>query len=261
MQERRQCGIPLGDIHKQMSKSYSEAARGSDRPAWINDPEREKTNVLEMPFAAEEIRRQLRRLPANSAPGPDGTTYAHWKRIDPEGKMLTVILNICRKAARVPSSWKKSTTVLAYKNKGDEKDLRNWRPTCLQNIIYKIYAATIAKRIATWAIDGDVINTVQKGFLLYEGCFEHIFLLRLCLKDAHRKKRKIGVVGECVRIGTDPTPSRINGGAGTHRKYCGSGKGYLHRFNNEGEDRHGPFRGDTMSQRSETGLPAQPDPL
>ena len=55
-----QCGIPLGDIHKQMSKSYSEVAKGPDRPAWIDDPEREKTDVLETPFAAEEVKRQLR---------------------------------------------------------------------------------------------------------------------------------------------------------------------------------------------------------
>ena len=68
-----QCGIPLGDIHKQMSKSYSEVAKGPDRPIW--------------------------------------------------------------------------------------------------------------------AIEGDVINMAQKGFLPYEGCFEHIFLLRSCLEDARRKKR------------------------------------------------------------------------
>ena len=131
-------------------------------------------------------------LPAYSTPGPDGTTYAHWKRLDPEGKLLTTVMNICREAARVPPSWKTSTTVLAYKNKGDEKDLKNWRPICLQNMIYKIYAATIAKRIASWAIDGDVINTTQKGFLPYEGCFEHTFLLRSCLEDACRRKRKPG---------------------------------------------------------------------
>ena len=70
-----------------------------------------------------------------------------------------------------------STTVLAYKNKGDEKELRNWQLICLQNTIYKIYAATIA-RIANWAMDEKVINTAQKGFLPYEGCFEHTFLLR-----------------------------------------------------------------------------------
>lgn len=76
---------------------------------------------------------------------------------------------------------------MAYKSQGDEKDLKNWRPICLQNTIYKIHAATIT-RIATWAIDGEVINTAQKGFLPYEGCFEHTFLLRSCLEDARRRK-------------------------------------------------------------------------
>ena len=106
---RRQCGIPLRDIHKQMSKSYSEAGRGPDRPVWIEDPEREKTDVLETPFAVEEVRRQLRRLPANSALGPDGIAYAHWKRINPEGKMLTVILGkppgYHRLGRQGPPSW------------------------------------------------------------------------------------------------------------------------------------------------------------
>ena len=55
-----------------------------------------------------------------------------------------------------------------------------------------MYAAMIARRIAHRAIK-EVINTAQKGFLLYEGCFEHMFLLRLCLEDAQRIKRKIGV--------------------------------------------------------------------
>jgi len=74
----------------------------------------------------EEVRRQLRRLPARSALGPDGVTYGHWKRLDPEDKLITIICNICRRAARIPPSWKTSTTVLAYKNKGDEADLGNW---------------------------------------------------------------------------------------------------------------------------------------
>ena len=62
----------------------------------------------------EEVRRQLRRLPAYSAPGPDGVTCAQWKCLDPEGKLLSIIMNVCRKVARVPPSWKMSTTVLAY---------------------------------------------------------------------------------------------------------------------------------------------------
>jgi len=71
--------------------------------------------------------------------------------------------------------------------------LGNWRPICLQNTLYKIYAATIARRIADWALEEDVIHTAQKGFLPYEGCFEHTFLLRSCMEDPRRRKRRLGI--------------------------------------------------------------------
>ena len=41
--ERRQCGIPPAEIHREMTKSYSVAGRGPTRPTWINDPDRERT--------------------------------------------------------------------------------------------------------------------------------------------------------------------------------------------------------------------------
>ena len=94
-------------------------------------------------------------------------------------------------AKKIPESWKKSITVLAYKNKGDKRDLSNWRPICLQNTVYKLYAACIAKRIASWAIASDVISHAQKGFLPFEGCFKHTFLLQSCMQDARRRCRKI----------------------------------------------------------------------
>jgi len=59
--------------------------------------------------------------------------------------------------------------------------------------LYKIYAATIARRIADWALEENVIHTAQKRFLPYEGCFEHTFLLRSCMEDAQRRKRRLGI--------------------------------------------------------------------
>lgn len=85
-QERHQCSILLKAIHQQMSKSYSVAGRGVEKPAWIVDPEREKTDALDTPLTVNEVRRQLRCLPVYSAPRPDGATYAYWKKLDPKGK-------------------------------------------------------------------------------------------------------------------------------------------------------------------------------
>jgi len=78
-EDRKECKIPLPDIHSQMSESYSTAVRGPTKPSWVRDPDREQTDVLDGSFTTEEVKRQLRRLPARSAPGPDGVTYGSWK--------------------------------------------------------------------------------------------------------------------------------------------------------------------------------------
>ena len=146
-EEREVCNIPLDQIHHQMTEMYANTHQQGDQPDWIRRPERENTDVLDARFTKEEIIFQARRLPARSAPGPDGLTYQNWKALDPKGELLTLILNLCRKAKRIPGSWKKSVTVLAYKNRGDKQDLSSWRPICLQNTIYKLYAACIAREL------------------------------------------------------------------------------------------------------------------
>jgi len=51
----------------------------------------------------------------------------------------------------------------------------------------------ITRRIANWTLEENVIHTAQKGFLPYKGCFEHTFLLRSCMKDTRRRKRRLGI--------------------------------------------------------------------
>jgi len=40
-EDRKECKIPLPDIHTQMSESYSAALKGPTKPSWVRDPERE----------------------------------------------------------------------------------------------------------------------------------------------------------------------------------------------------------------------------
>eukprot|EP00731_Ephydatia_muelleri_P034304 Em0054g27a len=69
--------------------------------------------------------------------------------------------------------------------------MRNWRPISLQLTCYKLYAAIIARRIASWATETSSFSWSQKGFLAYDGCSEHNFLLRSILGDSRRKKRNV----------------------------------------------------------------------
>ena len=63
----------------------------------------------------------------------------------------------------------------------------------LQPTVYKIYAAILAKRLATWAIFYKRISPSQKGFLPYEGCAKHSFLLRSVFEDSKRRNRNVRV--------------------------------------------------------------------
>lgn len=64
----------------------------------------------------------------------------------------------------------------------------------MQPTIYKIYAAILARRLATWTIDEKKISNSQKGFLPFEGCLEHSFLLQSVFEDSKRRKRNARVV-------------------------------------------------------------------
>ena len=162
-------------------------------PQWLTECLKAGDNPPEwdsVPISAMEVKHQLKRLPGNSAPGPDRLPYKVWKAIDPSGFILAKILEICRLHKRIPKSWKESTTILLYK-KGDKSVPSNWRPISLQNAVYKIYAALWAKRLATWASEAEIISPCQKGFMPGEGCSEHAFLLRSLMEDARRSRKSL----------------------------------------------------------------------
>lgn len=67
--------------------------------------------------------------------------------------------------------------------------MRNWRPISLQLTCYKLYAAIIARRVASWAT---ATSSFVKGFLAYDGCSEHNFLLRSMITNCRRKRKEFG---------------------------------------------------------------------
>ena len=142
---------------------------------------------------AAEVSNQLKRLPAQSSPGPDGVPYYVWKSGKSSPELLAQIYSVCCTNRRIPSSWKTSTTILIHK-KGDESLPSNWRPISLQPTIYKVYAAILARRLASWALQNKKISSSQKGFLPFEGCAEHSFLLRSALEDSKRRNKTLRVV-------------------------------------------------------------------
>lgn len=81
------------------------------------------------PFDRQVVAKKLHRFD-NTAPGDDGLTYQHWKRLDPTCSVLTEVLNICLLYERIPPAWKKATTILIFKKRqqGGHRQLETYLP-------------------------------------------------------------------------------------------------------------------------------------
>nr|XP_050025000.1 uncharacterized protein LOC126519682 [Dermacentor andersoni] len=134
------------------------------------------------PFSPEEVAAKLRKC-ESTAPGEDRLTYHHWRQVDPEGRFLAAVYNLCLQYRRTPLSWKSARTILIHK-KGDREDPTNWRPIALGRTIAKLYAGCLTTRLQRWLGDHAVLSRCQKGFLPHDAVFEHNFVLQGRLDDA-----------------------------------------------------------------------------
>jgi hypothetical protein len=159
----------------------------SPPPDWLpSPPEDVDPDDLTHPISGQEVKAQLGRFPSQSSPAPDGVPYHALKILNPT--QLADILNVCLLNRRTPASWKASNTILVHK-KGGRDHPANWRPISLQCTIYKLYSAILAKWLTAWAVDGKKVSSAQKGFLPFEGCMEHSFLMRRLSRTASGERK------------------------------------------------------------------------
>ncbi|KAE8738256.1 hypothetical protein FOCC_FOCC016267, partial [Frankliniella occidentalis] len=138
--------------------------------------------ILVAPINREAIAARLSKA-ANTAPGPDGVDFNTLKSKDRGAHVMFVIFSRCYNAQTIPAAWRTSRTILLHK-KGPKDSLSNWRPIALSNCMYKLYTGVLADAILSWSITTGAISKEQKGFMPYEGCSEHNFVLQQCLDDA-----------------------------------------------------------------------------
>ncbi|CAG4931222.1 unnamed protein product [Parnassius apollo] len=156
-----------------------------------DDPTSQSESELIKVFERKEVIRKLKSK-SNTSPGPDGLTYGDLRKADPGAFVLTALFNAVWRLEVVPGCWKDSNTILLHK-KGPESDISNWRPIAMGDTCPKLFAAIVADRVKTWAIANRRYSTSQKGFLPYEGCYEHNFVLQETIQQARRDKGEVVV--------------------------------------------------------------------
>ncbi|KAG6928863.1 hypothetical protein G0U57_006888, partial [Chelydra serpentina] len=86
---------------------------------------------------------------------------------------------------KIPSSWKESNTILLHK-KGDQENLKNYRPICLLSHIYKLFTKVITNRLSQ-SLDEQQPRE-QAGFRRNFSTIDHIFTLSQLLERAREYK-------------------------------------------------------------------------
>eukprot|EP00983_Pelagomonas_calceolata_P034367 1076998-Pelagomonas_calceolata.AAC.1 len=81
----------------------------------------------------------LHSLTNNMSPGPDGIANELLKHL-PQGckESIHILFVIMWATGVTPKAWKKSDTILIYKEKGSQIDIASYRPNGLANTIYKL---------------------------------------------------------------------------------------------------------------------------
>ena len=108
----------------------------------------EDKDMCDAIITVEELQTAITNMAKNKSPGPDGLTVEwHCKFYD---CMYDILLHIfqCVKNDNIMSrSMRFGVISLIYKNKGDNRSLKNWRPISLLNVDYKILARILSARL------------------------------------------------------------------------------------------------------------------
>lgn len=108
----------------------------------------ESKENLERGLSCEELRYAIEKMQNNKSPGPDGITAEFYKMFWPE--LSTILLELYQTISEfhvMSKSMCRGIITLIYKNKGDRRHLKNWRPISLLNVDYKIIAKVMANRM------------------------------------------------------------------------------------------------------------------
>ena len=123
---------------------------------------RDEAEALDLEISLLELDKAVSECRNNTAPGPDGFSYAFLKQFWQHFRIpLQKYATCCFNKGTLTSSFKTAAIRLIPK-KGDPTSLKNWRPISLLNCIYKILSRALNNRLKT--VNDKLTSRAQKGF-------------------------------------------------------------------------------------------------
>ena len=124
-------------------------------------------------------------LSLGKAPGPDRIPNDILRALPYEAlKALHNLIQIMWATGITPHSWKHSTTILLYKNKGTPMDLTFYRRIGLESTLYKTWTSMVCKTMAHHAETQGILSGSQGGFRAKRSTHHQLETLVSLLEDA-----------------------------------------------------------------------------
>jgi hypothetical protein len=134
--------------------------------------------LLDKKLSKAECRQAMRSMGDDQLPGPDKLPAEFYKLYETliSENYYDMIEEACE-YGYLPEDTTKGTIAFIYKNKGDPRDMRNYRPITLLQVDYKIYAKILVARPKKKITN--IISPAQLSFVLGRVVIEMTHLLKL----------------------------------------------------------------------------------
>ncbi len=153
--------------------------------------ELENSGVNE-PFTTREVLKGIKALKNNKAPGGDNITNEMLKNVPFNVlNIITGIFNIILDTGNVPTSWASGSIKPIYKNKGDKKNVDNYRAITLVSCFGKLFTSLLNRRLTEMLESNNVISEAQAGFRAGHSTIDHIFALKAIIELYLAQGRKL----------------------------------------------------------------------
>ncbi|CAI5483065.1 unnamed protein product [Closterium sp. Yama58-4] len=181
----------LGEATRHFTTALDVGSAGGDEARSLQwSPRRvlEDASVVELSRDwTEEVRQAIRELANDKSPGKDGLPkelyQVHWESL--KGPVMKMVKDFME-TGDLPEVVNEAVTILLYK-KGDETDVRNYRPITLLTSTYKILAKVVASRMQK--VLTQVISGEQYGFLPGKRLTDAVSLVADLIDAAKNKNR------------------------------------------------------------------------
>ncbi|GBG59078.1 hypothetical protein CBR_g24421 [Chara braunii] len=147
---------------------------------------------MDRPVTAEELRETVKSMAAGKAPGDDGLPVefykACWKTLE---KDLLQLYNGILTGQQLGKTMTKGIITLLYK-KGDRSEVRNRRPISLLNVVYKILAKALARRLGRYL--PALVGWDQGAFVQGRSIFDNILTAVEALEVIEEENTNVSVL-------------------------------------------------------------------